>query len=164
MKAVIFDLDQTLLDRDQSLLNFATWQCGGMLRPQVKPSMLGIILLPIFKGPKMLDFGQCSSPPCSIPFPLPQDLTDRFAASGWANPEIYLDPVVRNGIPSFARMPAMDLAAGLNRLKDDLESGRWKATHGAILDQPVYDAGYRFIKIAAAEAVVRAIDERHFPN
>jgi len=36
MKAVIFDLDQTLLDRDQSLLNFVRWQCRGMLRPYVK--------------------------------------------------------------------------------------------------------------------------------
>ncbi|KAI9134716.1 HAD family hydrolase [Acaryochloris sp. CCMEE 5410] len=33
MDAVIFDLDQTLLDRDRSLRDFIHWQCHGMLRP-----------------------------------------------------------------------------------------------------------------------------------
>lgn len=85
-----------------------------------------------------------------MPFPLPKDLTDQFAASGWARPEIYLDPIVRQGISSFARMPAEDLAIGLARLKDDLESGSWMRKHGSILNSPIYDAGYRFIKIHAA--------------
>lgn len=33
MRAVIFDLDQTLLDREKSLQDFLAWQCGGMLKP-----------------------------------------------------------------------------------------------------------------------------------
>jgi putative hydrolase of the HAD superfamily len=36
MSAVIFDLDQTILDRQQSLVNFVTWQCRGMLRADIK--------------------------------------------------------------------------------------------------------------------------------
>lgn len=35
MRAVIFDLDQTLLDRDRSLLGFLVWQCEGMLKPYI---------------------------------------------------------------------------------------------------------------------------------
>ncbi|MEZ5329812.1 MAG: hypothetical protein R3F19_32590 [Verrucomicrobiales bacterium] len=35
MRAVIFDLDQTLLDRERSLLNFLAWQCEGMLKPYI---------------------------------------------------------------------------------------------------------------------------------
>lgn len=35
MEAVIFDLDQTLLDRDRSLRNFIRWQCQGMLGPYI---------------------------------------------------------------------------------------------------------------------------------
>ena len=35
IRAVIFDLDQTLLDRDASLLAFLQWQCRGMLRGQL---------------------------------------------------------------------------------------------------------------------------------
>ncbi len=36
MDAVIFDLDQTLLDRDRSLREFIHWQCRGMLRPYLE--------------------------------------------------------------------------------------------------------------------------------
>jgi putative hydrolase of the HAD superfamily len=36
MSAVIFDLYQTILDRQQSLLDFVTWQCRGMLRADIK--------------------------------------------------------------------------------------------------------------------------------
>jgi putative hydrolase of the HAD superfamily len=36
MSAVIFDLDQTILDRQQSLLDFVAWQCRGMLRADIK--------------------------------------------------------------------------------------------------------------------------------
>ncbi|MGJ8634129.1 MAG: hypothetical protein ACSHX7_09440 [Luteolibacter sp.] len=36
MRGVIFELDQTLLDREKSLLNFLTWQCVGMLKPHLE--------------------------------------------------------------------------------------------------------------------------------
>lgn len=84
-----------------------------------------------------------------FPFPLPPDLTDRFAASGWAQPQAYLNPDVRRGISSFARMPEDVLQAGLNRLKADLDSGKWCANHGHVAGQPEYDAGYRFLKLEA---------------
>ncbi|MFT5123253.1 MAG: putative hydrolase of the HAD superfamily [Candidatus Omnitrophota bacterium] len=35
IRAVLFDLDQTLLDREQSLRDFLTWQCEGMLKPHI---------------------------------------------------------------------------------------------------------------------------------
>ena len=35
-RAVIFDLDQTLLDRTTSLLEFLRWQTEGMLKPDLK--------------------------------------------------------------------------------------------------------------------------------
>lgn len=35
MKAVLFDLDETLLDRSQSLKRFASWQAQGMLRSSI---------------------------------------------------------------------------------------------------------------------------------
>ena len=35
IKAVLFDLDQTLLDRTASLKSFVDWQVKGMLRSQV---------------------------------------------------------------------------------------------------------------------------------
>lgn len=39
MDAVIFDLDQTLLDRERSLRNFISWQCHGMLKPYLANKM-----------------------------------------------------------------------------------------------------------------------------
>ena len=47
-----------------------------------------------------------------IPYLLPPNLSDLFAASGWCKPEIYLDEQVRKGISSFAKMPANELKAG----------------------------------------------------
>ena len=83
------------------------------------------------------------------PFPLPPDLSDRFAASGWARPHDYLNPEIRRGISSFARMPEDALNTGLKRLCADLDSGKWSENHGHIPGKPEYDAGYRFLKLEA---------------
>ena len=40
MKAVMFDLDGTLLDRNASLVNFVSWQARGMLRSQIRDRAL----------------------------------------------------------------------------------------------------------------------------
>ena len=40
MKAVLFDLDETILDRSESLKNFASWQARGMLRSEVRDENL----------------------------------------------------------------------------------------------------------------------------
>jgi SAM-dependent methyltransferase len=81
----------------------------------------------------------------SRPFPLPRDLEDKFAASGWATPESYLDPEVRRGISSFSLMPADELAHGVKRLSDDLASGAWDRRHGWLRTESHLDVGYRFI-------------------
>jgi len=80
-----------------------------------------------------------------IPFLLPTNLSDLFAASGWCKPEIYLDNLVRSGISSFAKMPPTELEAGLKRLKLDLDSGFWGQKYGHLLSQKEYDAGYRIL-------------------
>ena len=40
MKAVMFDLDGTILDRNASLVNFVSWQARGMLRSQIQDRAL----------------------------------------------------------------------------------------------------------------------------
>jgi ubiquinone/menaquinone biosynthesis C-methylase UbiE len=80
-----------------------------------------------------------------IPFLLPTDLSDLFAASGWCKPEIYLDVLVQSGISSFAKMPPTELEAGLKRLKLDLDYGFWRQKYGHLLSQKKYDAGYRIL-------------------
>ena len=80
-----------------------------------------------------------------IPFPLPRDLQDKFAAALWATPESYLEPEVRNGISSFSLIPQEEVEAGLRRLADDLKSGAWDSRHGTLRTLAEYDAGYRLI-------------------
>jgi ubiquinone/menaquinone biosynthesis C-methylase UbiE len=80
-----------------------------------------------------------------IPFLLPADLTDLLAAAGWCKPEIYLDADVRNGISSFSKMPQAELSTGIEKLREDLNSGVWDHKYGALREQNHYDAGYRII-------------------
>lgn len=81
----------------------------------------------------------------TIPFLLPTDLSDMFAASGWCKPEIYLDERVRNGISTFAKMPSYELKTGLNRLAREIEDGIWLQKYGDLLKLKNYDAGYRIM-------------------
>ncbi len=80
-----------------------------------------------------------------LPFPLPNDLSDSFAAVGWARPELYLDKNIRNGISSFAKMTDSELDRGLTSLRDDLETKDWDRKHGHLRQQLEYDVGYRFV-------------------
>jgi hypothetical protein len=84
-----------------------------------------------------------------IPFPLPSDLSDSFAAVGWARPELYLDNDIRNGISSFAKIEAGELEHGLSRLREDLAKGVWDQKYGHLRQQQQHDVGYCFIHCSA---------------
>lgn len=84
-----------------------------------------------------------------IPFPLPNDLSDSFAAVGWARPELYLDSDIRNGISSFSKIDDDELNSGLFRLSEDLERGWWDRKYGHLRQQSEYDVGYRFFHRSA---------------
>ena len=80
-----------------------------------------------------------------IPFALPHDLSDSFAAVGWGRPELYLDARIRNGISSFSKMTDIELDRGLASLQKDLETKDWDRKYGYLRNQQEYDAGYRFV-------------------
>jgi len=80
-----------------------------------------------------------------IPFPLPNGLSDSFAAVGWARPELYLDSDIRNGISSFSKIDDNELNSGLSRLGEDLKRGRWDRKYGHLRQQSQYDVGYCFV-------------------
>ena len=82
-----------------------------------------------------------------IPFLLPSDLSDMFAAAGWQKPEIYLDKAVRKGISTFAKMSDSEIENGLDRLAEDLNNGVWSRKYGYLKQQLTYDAGYRLLII-----------------
>ncbi|NEP12612.1 MAG: class I SAM-dependent methyltransferase [Symploca sp. SIO2C1] len=81
----------------------------------------------------------------TIPFLLPHDLSDSFAAVGWAQPELYLDSNIRNNISSFAKINADELSLGLSSLQEDLHRGVWDQKYGHLRQQKQYDVGYRFV-------------------
>ena len=74
--------------------------------------------------------------------PVPADCTDGFGGAYWKRPEAYLDPGVRQSISSLARLPAADVDPGLERLADDLASGRWRERNAELLDLDELDLGY----------------------
>ena len=78
-----------------------------------------------------------------VPFLLPSDLRDIFAAAGWQKPEIYLNESVRKGISTFAKIPDSELQKGINKLAADLDNGVWLQKYGYLKQQQTYDAGYR---------------------
>jgi ubiquinone/menaquinone biosynthesis C-methylase UbiE len=87
------------------------------------------------------------------PFALPHDLSDAFAAVGWARPELYLDPAVRSGISSFAKMTTHDLEQGLSALRSDLRTGVWEQRYGTLCTQSHHDVGYRFVYTAPLQTM-----------
>ncbi len=80
-----------------------------------------------------------------IPFLLPTDLRDLFAAAGWCQPEIYLDEDIRHGISTFSKIPPDELEIGINQLRADVNSGIWEHKYGKLKQQSEYDAGYRIM-------------------
>jgi ubiquinone/menaquinone biosynthesis C-methylase UbiE len=100
----------------------------------------------IFKIMAILEKATCRKGSL-IEFPIPHDIIDKFAGSGWRRPEIYLIDSVRNSMSPFALAPKDVIAKGLLKLRNDMKSGAWVEKHGYILNLNSYDLGYRFIKL-----------------
>jgi SAM-dependent methyltransferase len=76
---------------------------------------------------------------------VPHDCVDGFAHASWRRPERYLDPAVRAGISTFARLPDSVVVPAMDRLRADLDSGRWAEEHADLLELEEIDAGYRLV-------------------
>ena len=77
--------------------------------------------------------------------PVPADCTDGFAGAYWRRPESYLDPSVRAGISSLAQLPQEVAERCAERLRHDLESGKWDACYGYLRGLTELDLGYRLL-------------------
>ena len=80
-----------------------------------------------------------------IPFNLPPDLRDNFAAAAWRRPHLYLDPDYRSNISSFRMADAAVIDESLKRLAVDLKNGHWEKQYGEVLHMDRMDAGYYFL-------------------
>jgi len=75
--------------------------------------------------------------------PVPHDCSDGFLYAFWRRPHAYLDPAICRGSSSFWRIEG--LARGQERLRADLESGKWQSDNSAILSAESCDMGYRLV-------------------
>jgi SAM-dependent methyltransferase len=76
---------------------------------------------------------------------VPADCQDGFAGCYWNRPEAYLDPMVQEGMSSFAQLDPQIRRRGTEHLRRDLETGAWDARHGELRTLAEIDIGYRLL-------------------
>ncbi len=76
---------------------------------------------------------------------VPWDCTDGLFEAYWRRPEAYLDPSVRRGMSVWARVGPEAEQRAVERLRDDLASGRWAERNRAIVDLDAADLGARLL-------------------
>src|SRR4051812_11420287 len=77
--------------------------------------------------------------------PIPHDCRDGFLGAFWRRPERYLEPAVRPGISTFGELDPAVLERGLERLRNDIDSGAWRRRYGGLLALEELDIGYRLL-------------------
>jgi SAM-dependent methyltransferase len=80
-----------------------------------------------------------------VPVAIPHDCTDGFYGAFWRRPGAYLDADVRAGISVFAQVPSAAVDRATDALSADLESGRWRQRHRALLELSELHLGYYVI-------------------
>lgn len=76
---------------------------------------------------------------------VPWDCADGFFSAFWRRPEAYLDPAIRAGISTLAKLGDDVLEPGLERLRADLADGIWARRHADLLEREELDLGYRLL-------------------
>ena len=76
------------------------------------------------------------------PVPIPGDCTDGFNGAYWRRPRAILDPAVWGPMSALSLIPAADRAAGMARLRADLDNGEWAQRFGHLLGLAELDLGY----------------------
>jgi SAM-dependent methyltransferase len=93
--------------------------------------------------PTLDDLAQELGPFQAAPVCIPHDCVDGFLGAYWRRPHLYLDPMVRRSMSSFARI---DADKGLKRLASDLKSGAWRERYAHLLVLEELDLGYRLLR------------------
>lgn len=93
--------------------------------------------------PRLAELESELGPFHASPLAVPHDCIDGFLGAYWRRPHLYLDPIARRSMSSFARIDAED---GLQRLARDLESGAWRERYADLLSLDALDLGYRLLR------------------
>lgn len=79
------------------------------------------------------------------PVYVPHDCVDGFGWAYWRRPHRYLDAAVRRCISAFGLIDDADVASGIERLRSDLDSGRWYERYAELLQLDAIDGGFRLV-------------------
>jgi SAM-dependent methyltransferase len=93
--------------------------------------------------PAMSDYERWLGTVRITPVLVPHDCSDGFLYAYWRRPAAYLDAHIRSGSSSFWAIGSAE--AGLQKLKQDLETGAWQRRYAGLLTIDGYDAGYRLV-------------------
>jgi len=80
------------------------------------------------------------------PVPVPSRCQDEFTSALWDRPELFLDPAVLRSSSLWHSLPPETIERGQQRLRADLESGRWDENHGHLRTLPELDIGLRLVR------------------
>ncbi len=79
------------------------------------------------------------------PVLIPWDCIDGFFEAYWRRPEAYLDEQVRRAVSVWTRVGLRAEQRAVNRLRDDLSSGRWAERNRDIVALNAADLGLRLL-------------------
>ncbi|MBN1409454.1 MAG: class I SAM-dependent methyltransferase [Spirochaetales bacterium] len=132
---VVFTFDPRLMDKNNWLAKYfpvLIEQAAQMVPPQAE--LIKLVERVFGRNNKIRDF------------PLSPNLTDKFFASGWKNPWLYIDDDFRKGISSFALSDKKVIKSYITKLKADLENETWQREYPYIEQMDSFNGGYYFIR------------------
>lgn len=77
--------------------------------------------------------------------PMPSRCRDEFTSALWDRPELFLEPATLRASSLWHRLGPEVIERGQERLRADLDSGRWDEAHGRLRTLPELDIGTRLI-------------------
>ncbi len=78
--------------------------------------------------------------------PMPSRCRDEFTSALWDRPELFLEPETLRASSLWHQLDPEVIARGQERLRADLESGRWDEKHGHLRTLPELDIGLRLVR------------------
>lgn len=79
--------------------------------------------------------------------PMPSRCRDEFTSALWDRPELFLEPATLRASSLWHRLSPEVIERGQERLRADLESGRWDKAHGHLRTLSELDIGLRLITV-----------------
>jgi SAM-dependent methyltransferase len=112
-------------------------------RPWLTDYVPELVSLDDAQMPTMSDYERWLGSVQITPVLVPHDCSDGFLYAYWRRPAAYLDARIRSGSSSFWAISNAE--AGLQKLRQDLETGEWERRYADLLTLDEYDAGYRLV-------------------